>query len=111
MIAGATPIENDLFDAFGDGGLGGQRTDGFGADSIGGQLFTIRRRLAGGGGSSERDAGLIVDELNVNVGVGKANAHPRTLFRAGDFLSDTPMAADGQLMFLFGAHVDVKGKT
>src|ERR1043166_3271050 len=104
MIASPAAVEDDLFDPFAESGLGGEGADGFSAGSVGGQLIAIGSCFADAGGGSEGNAGIIVDELDVNVFISKAHAHARAVFSATDFFADAPAAADGEAVFDFGSH-------
>src|SRR5438045_3542117 len=68
-------VEGDLGDALGLGGLGELSADGGGrldVAAVCGGLFAF----AGGGGGGQRDAGLIVNDLGVNVHRRAEHAQP-----------------------------------
>src|SRR5205814_9880159 len=54
---------------------------------------------------SQCHAGCVVDELNVNVLVAKANAHPWPLLCAADFLANAPFAQLPQSLFFLFLHL------
>src|SRR5262249_36618037 len=108
MVTGAAAVKDDLFDALAESGLGGEGSEDFGAGGVGGELITIGRGLAAAGRGGEGDTGNVGDELNVDVRVGKSDAHAGALFGAADLLADAPMAAHGQSMFLFSSHENMR---
>src|SRR5262249_28907661 len=104
VITRAAPIENDLSDAFAKSGLGGQSAESCCAGSIGCELLTVGSGFAGGRSRCERYAGGVINKLDVDIFVGEADTHPRSIFGAGNLLTDAPAATHSQLMFLFGSH-------
>ena len=109
MVTRTAAIENDFLNTFAQGGLRGDRPESLGADSVGGQFVPIRGRFAGSRGRGERYARDVIDELDVDILIGKADAHARALFSAAELLAHTPMSAEGQLLFLFDSHLVSEG--
>src|SRR5712671_5793166 len=104
MVTGAATVENNGVDAFADRSLRSQRSNCLGANGIGRQFVAVGHRFAGCGSGGNCRASDVVNELDVNVFVSKANAHARTLFSAANLVPDTPVAELCKLMFLFGSH-------
>src|SRR4051794_18894253 len=104
MVTRATTVEHHLFDAFAQRCLGRKSAEAFCTHRIGRQFLAIRGSLALRRRRRERNARVVVDELNVNVLLGKADAHPRPLLGAADLLADTPGSPNSEIMFFFSAH-------
>src|ERR1035438_219200 len=73
MVTRAAAVENHLFNPFAQGGLCRQGAESLGADRIGRQLLSIRGRLAGRRSGHQRHLRDIVDKLDMDVLVCKAN--------------------------------------
>jgi hypothetical protein len=56
------------------------------------ELIAVRSVLRGCAGTGHREVGFVVDELHVDVFVSETNRHTRTIFGAGNFFADTPVA-------------------
>ena len=104
MIAGATTVKHDLLDAFFKGGFGRQGTDHLGARHVGGERVAIRSVFAQSLGGGQRYASVVINELDVNVFIGKAHSHARTHDGTTDFFADAPAAQLGQTLFFFSSH-------
>src|SRR5262245_1399777 len=104
VITRAAAVEDHLMDALVEGGLRCQRAERLRAGHIGGQVLPVRSHLAQRRSCRQRDAGGVVNELNVNVLVRKADAHARTFFRAADFFAHAPMAKPLKFLFLLRSH-------
>src|SRR6266487_1599593 len=104
VVPRAAAVEHHLLDAFVQRRPRRQSAKRFGALDIRGELLAVGRRLAARRSGRQRRAGVVVNELHVDVLVGKAHAHPRAFLRAVDFLADPPAAQLRETLFLFGSH-------
>lgn len=103
MITGAATVEDDGADSLGDRGLcrplaGDNRVRGIRTTGFLGSNFVA------GPNCRDGDAGLVVDELDVDVFAGELDAHARPGLGAHDGLPHPPTAEPGQTEFVIGSH-------
>ena len=99
VIARATTIKHHRRNALVHRCLRRERADFLRAGRIGGTIF--RLALAHRRDRSNGLAGDVVNELDMDVFVRKADAHARTFARAADALADAPVTQLLQLVFFF----------
>src|SRR5262245_49122456 len=104
METKTSAVENDVTDRFLLRALGDRFADPRGGVGIG--LRRVAESGFGGIGRSNRLAGLVVDDLGVNVPAGEMNGQARPLSGAGDLLADA-LVAHGRDSFAI--HVKVPG--
>ena len=92
VITETAAIKHNALDSLAQRRFRSRLADALGADRVGSELFAIRQSFAQRGRSSQSMASFVVDELNMNVPAGKADAHTRTRSGATDFLAGTPAA-------------------
>src|SRR5437899_5179347 len=105
VITSPISVENNLLDPFAFGGLCGQRPQAFRRLDIGARFLFFGSGFRAGRCRRERDASRIVDELDVNILVGEADAHTRAHFASAHFLANSPAPQLSELMFLLLLHV------
>src|SRR5262245_5115400 len=97
-------IKNDGTNSFGFGSFSRHGTDAFCGRDIG-PTFLIRGKGFGARGSRrERDARLVVDELDVNILVAEFHSHPRAAAIADDLFPNPPVAQSREFLFFFDSH-------
>src|SRR5439155_17657666 len=106
MITSAAAVKHNLLDPFAHCRLRCQRPHTLCTGCVRCKFFAVRHRFARRRGKSQCCAGEVIDKLNVNVLVRKADAHARTFLCALDFFADTPVATLREAVFLFGSHRD-----
>src|SRR5262249_11868234 len=72
--SGAAPVEHNLFDALAQSCLRGQAAEDFCGGHVGRHLFPIGGRLARSRRRRQRPAGVVVNELDMDVLVREAHA-------------------------------------
>src|ERR1051325_981253 len=104
MVTSAGAIEHDRIDALGLRGFRGEFAGALRPRDIRFHVVAIDR-FARRASRCNRHALGVVDELNVNVLVGKTHRHARTLRGALHLFPNAPLAQLPQPLFLFDSHV------
>src|SRR4051812_44495331 len=88
----AAAVKNHGSDAFALGLFSSKSADFFRTGDVRAELIAVGSVLRRCAGTGHREAGFVVDELHVDVFVSETNGHTRTIFGAGNFFADTPVA-------------------